>query len=124
MDPHFANDYRIKHDSGAKRDIAAWIYHDVKNMISLCKERGVPIIVQNYPSPQKANKVLGRVARDAEISFLDQFHLFSSYDSSPEPLFIADGHCSDAGYRRMAEHLFSFLEKRFDALGKKILTNE
>ena len=96
-----------------------WIEHDLEIMIKGAKDRGIRIIMQNYPDygrepwRHKVNAILRDIAQKNRVFFLDNEQIFSSLLSggvSKNDYFAFDhDHCNDKGYGVMANKLYDLV---------------
>ena len=78
----------------------------VRQMIALCDARGVRPILMTYPMPTPhVEAVVAAVCGQTGAEMVDVRQRFDDTDPArrQRELFIPDGHCSDGGYRLMAE---------------------
>jgi len=93
---------------------SAWMRYDLNAMVDLCKRRGIPVILQDYPHDTGANEVLRSVAHDQGVPIVRHREVFEAMLRSGTPLFdlfIPDMHCNDRGYEVMAENIYRKLQE-------------
>ena len=82
-------------------------------MVELGQDRGVYVILHDYPFGLDENAIMRSVADDRALPFVGQQATFEAhyYWNGGEPdLFSLDGtHPNDAGYGLMAENLYSVI---------------
>lgn len=98
--------------------VATWIARDVRAIIAACRERGVAVIVHDYPvhyapsmwtrdKPQ-VNAILARVTAEAGVPFVSQQAVFATLGEQQWQYFqlpATGNHCNEAGYELMARNL-------------------
>jgi|GEM_PF-4741156 len=95
-----------------KRD--EWLTNDLESIALLCREKGIPLIVMNYPIPYSPiNKILFSFAHRNEFPFINLALTFSAlidqYGMSKH--FMPDhGHCNMEGNRIIANRAFRLLQ--------------
>lgn len=108
-----------------KELIRNWIEADLENAIEICRERGIKIIIQNYPLRGKnwnhfsrayklANGVLEDKALEYSLPFVDNKRAFDAMGERKEELFEPKGsaeHCNGKGYGLMAKNLYDVIIK-------------
>lgn len=89
--------------------VARWIAADMDRIIYICRESGVPVIMQNYPvlSPEKWSylpEIHDNIARRNSVPLADNYSAFTHSAGGGRGLFAADpfGHCNAEGYGLMA----------------------
>ncbi len=87
---------------GAATD--AWVASDLEALVALSQQHGARVLVHGYPAPNDPSLPLLRLAQQLELPYVEHAALFEAQGSG-EPLLLPDGHCTDAGYRLMAENL-------------------
>ena len=92
------------------------IFHDLSNdledMIQLLQDKGIRIIIMNYPFPYlEVNNILSKAAKEHQIPFIDNCSLFKDKRAagSWQKYFYDDAHCSPLGHALIARHLFERL---------------
>jgi lysophospholipase L1-like esterase len=93
-------DQRALLDAVLRRDLAA--------MVAQARDRGAAVIVSGYPGEKPANEVLRESAGELGIPYVDQqasFDALLAREGDPGRWFVLDGHCTSAGYGRIAENL-------------------
>lgn len=85
-------------------EINKWIADDLEVIFRTCADQHIKVILMNYPSHSAVNALLGTVAREHSIPFIDTYEAFTGLLShSPrEAYFAPDRHCNARGYGVMA----------------------
>jgi len=105
-----------------RKKIDSWVSEDIENIISLCQQNGVPVVLMNYPLKNEqnvfssVNEVLRKTALENDVLFVDNGLIFNAIVKDRNSYFISDGHCSDKGYELIAQNLYKILKdnKMFD----------
>ena len=95
-------------------ELAANIHQGLAEIVDLCREWGVDVILQTYASEQNdvfriASEAARAVAKEKSVALVDHARWFASKDGDGLDLFQSDGHPTVHGYRWMAESLFEHL---------------
>ncbi len=98
-----------------KTEINNWIKSDIKNIVDICRGRGIDVMIQNYPFYTDVNLVLKLCADEYGIPFVDNYAYFDSiFDkgANEEEIMAGDGvHCTAEGYSIIAENIFKQIVK-------------
>lgn len=98
-----------------------WVFHDIKEITALLREKQIPFVLLNYPPPirfpsRKIDRELRRFAAENDYPFIDSAaNLKKRFDKMPYPkdLYLfqdgSDDHLNEAGYRFLAEELAQYL---------------
>ncbi|MBN2407829.1 MAG: tetratricopeptide repeat protein [Elusimicrobia bacterium] len=89
-----------------EKRIYDWIEYDLERIIDYCSDRGIRLILMNYPYPYHGiNEILQRTALAHGLPFIDNFSVFDSLvrQNSPERYFKNDDHCTTEGHEIMAD---------------------
>ncbi len=87
--------------------IMAWLTKDYEQILKLCRDNNIRLIIQNYPYPYDyVNKHIAEFADQNEIPFVDQRKVFEGL-GQPEKYFIDSDHCTVEGHRVMAQNVKS-----------------
>ena len=95
LDPGTAGQFRI----------ADWITHDLEQILGLCRERSVPVVLMNYPNSKYIGEIwplYGQVAQRFSVPFVDNMGSFRGLP--PGEVFLPDGHCNGKGNARVASN--------------------
>ncbi len=123
-----------------KKLVVGWIKSDIKKIISLCRERGVKIILQNYPlrghswnsfslSYKQANTVLEEIANEYSLCFINNKQIFDRLGDIKKEFLEPKGsaeHCNAKGYWLMAKNCYDKIieiklaARKENSVGKKI----
>lgn len=100
--------------------ILDWIASDLRQIISLCRQRHIQVVLMNYPrsfdpapSGGELNRLYASIARENKLTFINNYAAFEeAIKRNParrEQLLGRDMHCTAAGYQLMADNVFSAL---------------
>ena len=103
-----------------QRRILDWIAADLRRIIRLCRERGIAVVLMNYPrsfdpgpNGGELNALYAAIAAEQKLPFVDNYAAFEkAIKQDParrEKLLGRDMHCTAAGYKLMAQNIFSAL---------------
>ena len=84
-----------------------------EELIQFCEEKGIQIVLQNYPTQYPAaNALLEEVAKKHQIPLVDNKKIFAELVAkySYEKYFADDDHCTPEGYRVMAQNVMAILQ--------------
>lgn len=84
---------------------------DIGRVAGLARQRGCAVILQTYPAKSDLNSMLRRVSKEYGLVLADN-ELFFEERGREGPLgdlFVADGHCSAAGYNLIAANVYAAL---------------
>lgn len=98
--------------------LAESLVRDLIRMVEAVRAAGAVAIVSGYPNDKPANESLRTAAGAVGVPYVDQHAAFSDAVRAGTPmgeLFVLDGHCTSAGYRRMAQVLLPSVEDALDA---------
>ncbi len=87
---------------------SAWLREDLEAMLTLLGDRGVAVVLLDYPTDNQANAVLRAVAEERGLPLVPVRAAFEdrlARGVPPEQLFIPDMHCSDQGNALVAERI-------------------
>ncbi len=99
-----------------KSKINRWVEDDLEEIIVACRKKGVQLIIMTYPYKYKnplyapVNDVLYGLGKRYNIPEVDNFSAFDKITEDRDSYFVADGHCSDKGYRYIAEQIFEVIK--------------
>jgi hypothetical protein len=91
-----------------QREIAAWVEADLMRMVDYLQQRGIEVILQDYPNHSGLSATIQGVAKERGVGFVSneaRFDALMDEGETRERLFLPDGHCTGLGYRHMASHL-------------------
>ncbi len=109
----FYHDYLdIFRDGGEwERKVARWIEDDLERIVEICRERGIQLVVANYPMDYPlANGLLRSVAERHGLEFVDHLSAFDGLTPKGDYLFD-DDHCTGKGHAVMAQNVFAALSR-------------
>ncbi|MBD3379548.1 MAG: tetratricopeptide repeat protein [Candidatus Omnitrophica bacterium] len=112
-------------------DFRDWIKSDFREMVKVCRAKGVEVVMQTFPNDAYdkyslgINRAIREAALELGVPFVDQERLFREYfieeGVSRDDYFefpgadgyqTGEGHCNERGYRLMAENIYSVIEER------------
>jgi tetratricopeptide (TPR) repeat protein len=96
-----------------RREIDAWIVDDIGTIAGICKEKKVPVILQNYPFEHKSNPALASAAVRYGIPLVDNAAIFRDllHAGKEDDYFAPDHHCNAKGYGVMAYNVYAKLKE-------------
>jgi len=92
--------------------IEEWIMLDLEEIIRICKNKGIKIIIQGYPHNtwERINKLLASISKKNKITFVDNlrtFNLLQKKGNQKENYFIPDEiHPNTKGHEIIAKNLY------------------
>lgn len=92
--------------------ILEWLKIDIENIIDICKDKNIKLIIQNYPFPYFAvNKTLKQISDQYNITFIDNYDIFSNLvkENGYRRYFLDFDHCTEEGHKIMANNVYSVL---------------
>ena len=102
--------YRMLKTNTDRQEVFAWIKADLNAMIDMSQERGITVMLQDYPVGMDENAILHEIAAERSLPIVEHQATYSAhyYWTGGEPdLFSMDRtHPNDAGYSLMAENLY------------------
>ena len=96
---------KLMEKSNVDKAVMLWFKSDLTKIIKICQNKKIKIILQNYPSPDKANEIIEKLARDYFLPFVNNYQIFSELRNRKD-FFVPDGHCNAKGYGVMAENVY------------------
>ncbi len=96
-----------------ERELDARLERNLDAMAALCREKGVKLVLLNYPRSYTAvNARLADAARRNGLRFIDNYPVFEKLTakSGRAKYFIGDDHCSPAGYEILADNVYEALK--------------
>jgi len=91
----------------------AVIRRDLATMVAAARARGAAVVLSGYPNAKPANGPIRAAAADLGVPFVDQqadFDALLAAEGDPGRWFLLDGHCTSAGYGRMARNVAQAIE--------------
>ncbi|MFH1462837.1 MAG: GDSL-type esterase/lipase family protein [Pseudomonadota bacterium] len=88
--------------------VQAVLRRDLDDIVARARAAGAVVVISGYPADKPANAVLAEEAAALGVPFVDQHADLAAQvarDGDPGHWFVLDGHCTSAGYRRVAENL-------------------
>ena len=105
-------------ESGTEYELAirSWIGSDIARIAALCRERGIPLILQNYPPSAHAfftPEIYYEAAAKNSLQLVDNYSAFSERLGKGRELIGSDpfGHPNAEGYGLMAANAAAAVEK-------------
>ena len=103
-------------ESGYGTAVRNWIGADIARIAAVCRERGVPLILQNYPYTRRefyTPEIYAAAAAENSLPLVDNYSAFREQLAKGRSLFGADtfGHPNAAGYGLMAAGAAAAIEK-------------
>lgn len=92
--------------------IDRWLRQDLEEIVNLCRQNGIKLVIQNYPYPfVLANKALEDAASRHSIPFVDNRSVFDVLvaQHGRERYFVDDNHCTIEGHKVMAQNVYKVL---------------
>lgn len=107
-------------DEGKKK-ILEWVRADVERIISLCKKRGIALILCNYPEKYYGRKhsvsvILKEVALRHNVPIVDNEEAFRALGLESKDYYSHDEHCNAKGYALIARNIYTVLIERYPKL--------
>lgn len=107
-----------KKKNGMDDGLKEWIQDDIGEMIGMCDDRDVRVMLLNYPSEIEGidvNGILREAARKRSVPFVDNAALFDDMFSKKKlqrkDFFAPDGHCNAKGYGVMAMNVYDAMSR-------------
>ena len=101
-----------------RRDIASearkWMESDLEKIIGICREKQIPIALQNYPQKRETLSPSSEFAEKHRALFVDNRKVFNEMWERGErkgDYFVPDGHCNDLGYSVVAKNVYDVILK-------------
>ncbi|MCD4779815.1 MAG: SGNH/GDSL hydrolase family protein [Candidatus Omnitrophica bacterium] len=109
----FLNNYRYFSDEKVwEKRLESWLRDDLDEIVRICRQSGVTLILQNYPFPYAvANTAIEDVARKYSLPVIDQLSYFEELigQGFENDYLEDDAHCTVKGYQHMARHIYDYL---------------
>jgi len=100
------------------KTLQGWVNSDITRMINICKDKEIPVIIQNYPkcediwSFKDMNYILQEVAENNGATYIDNEKRFNEiWKDKEEYLSIDRGHPNAQGYGAMAQNICKHIKK-------------
>jgi tetratricopeptide (TPR) repeat protein len=110
----FINMLEVSNKINLNSEINRWKTHDIEEIIRICRENKIKIMLLDYPKPCAMNDILRNIAKNNSALFLDNDEIFRQLWNSGEKrgdYYSADGHCNARGYAMMAKNIFDRIKK-------------
>ncbi len=111
----YMNYYAYFNDSKKWEDrIESWLAKDLEEIIKLCRENNIRLILQNYPyTYTRVNETLENTAMKFNVHFVDNHSVFQAFltKDNYSDYFYDDEHCTPIGHQVMAENVFKTLQR-------------
>lgn len=89
--------------SSKQADWSTTLASNLESIVRLCRSRGVHVVVGDYPFRVAAlDEVIHGTAERLGVSVASIHASFPPAGEARDALFVADGHCNDAGYAHIA----------------------
>jgi len=95
-------------------EVAEWMESDLQKLIGMCREKQIPIVLQNYPEMTTLIGPSREFAEGHAVLFVDNCKAFSEMWERGEQrvnYFVPDGHCNDLGYSVVAKNIYDVILK-------------
>ena len=92
--------------------VRRWLRHDLEEVVRLCEEHGIKLILQNYPVAKPiANEILRMISQKHSIPLVDNLAVFDELAARGEKdkYIDDDQHSTSAGHKVMAENILNVL---------------
>ncbi len=85
--------------------VTDWLRGDLETIVTLCREKGTTLILQNYPvNYPLANDVLREIAEKHSLPFVDNLAVFETLTPREKYIFD-DDHCTMEGHAVMVDNI-------------------
>ena len=110
---HYGFFYNIQR-SYPEKEINKRLREDLEDIVNICRENNIKMIIQDYPCPYP---IVDRALRDAALRYSLPLvengkvfrELLSKEAKKKESYFLDDSHCTAAGYRIMAKNIYEVI---------------
>jgi tetratricopeptide (TPR) repeat protein len=102
----------FRNKTAADEQIKAWLHEDLDEVVRICQQKGVRVIVQNYPVRYPlANHLLQNLAKHNNLPFVDnQAVFYKIFETENERTYLFDDdHGNLKGHQVMADNLLKRL---------------
>ncbi len=99
---------------GIASEARKWMESDLEKIIGICREKQIPIVLQNYPEMTTLIGPSREFAEGHAVLFVDNRKAFNDMWERGEQrvnYFVPDGHCNDLGYSLMAKNIYDVILK-------------
>lgn len=89
-------------------DVDNWIRNDIEQIINYCDERGIALVLQNYPrraGSRFEDGIYGEIAEGHDVHFVDHAEIFSRAGDDERYFVPSDDHPSADGNLLMAQSI-------------------
>jgi tetratricopeptide (TPR) repeat protein len=97
------------------KEITNWIANDIEEVIKICIEKEIKIILQSYPIRQRASFVLEQIAGKHSLPFVDNYSILQKMilanGDNMSDYFVLDGHCNSRGYGIIVENIYDKMKE-------------
>ncbi len=91
--------------------IEGWIRHDLDQIIRISQQKGVRLVLQNYPTDYTlANRVIEQLREQWNLPMVDHHAIFKTLDPIDDYV-LDDDHCSSRGHAVMAQNIINVLKR-------------
>lgn len=97
------------------KEIKQWVTQDMENIVKICKENDIAIILQNYPLDKRSVSISKEIADKLHVPFVDHYAVFDELlmqeGYSYSNYFTRDRHCNAKGYAIMAKNIYEKIKE-------------
>jgi tetratricopeptide (TPR) repeat protein len=125
INPTLANSLRLFQErKEINLDVEKWITDDLVKIINLCKERGIAVILMDYPGGLRIkaginSHIIQRLAEEKSLPFIDNYSVFNHLPNKAD-YFVPDGHCNAKGYGIIARNAFNIVIRQLSVPHEKL----
>ncbi len=93
-------------------EISQWVASDIREVVAIARQKGIKIILQDYPMAHTVNRVLRAVAAELKVPFVDHERIFQEEMDRGTPraqllqTLEEGGHCPARGYGLTAANVY------------------
>ncbi len=98
-------------------EVNQWVESDIKEIVRIARQKGIKVILQDYPNVFPENKLLRKIAVELGVPFVENERVFQARianGAAHTDLFeFGGGHCNANGYGLMAMNVYNkIMEER------------
>lgn len=109
----FRNYYEFfKNSEKWEKIIDGRLNSDLEEIVNLCQENGIKVIILNYPYPYSmANKALDSIRFKYSLSYVNNCSIFNKLlkKENQRTYFVDDAHCTTKGHQIVAKNVYDLL---------------